>query len=279
MRDIRDFYGEAGAEELDCIPRQSGGKYLPRALLEARAVKVPILRWGVEDSFVDLADDKRWAECDAWLRENVEPILSLLPSGLRTSLGEDFGRSGDLTVLWPLITGGDLVRRTPFVIELRNVPFRQQEQVVFWLIDRMPRFSGAAFDARGNGQYLAEVSRQRYGSECIAEVMLTEGWYREHMPPAKAALEDGTLELPADAEILDDFRTIEVVKGVPRVVEKTRGATGQRHGDAAVACVLSYFASRTLDAGPIRFRADGQRVSSGAYFGDPDLARRALTGW
>lgn len=31
---------------------------------------------------------------------------------------------------------------------------------------------------------------QRYGASRIQQVMLSEGWYREHMPPVKAALED-----------------------------------------------------------------------------------------
>ena len=63
-------------------------------------------------------------------------------------------------------------RRTPFVVELRNIPFRQQEQILFYIADRLPRFLGGAMDARGNGQYLAETARQRYGAR-IAQVMLS----------------------------------------------------------------------------------------------------------
>lgn len=89
--------------------------------------------------------------------------------------GEDFGRTGDLTVHVPLIQAQNLVRRVPFIVELRNVPFRQQEQIAFYLLDRLPRFTGGAFDARGNGQYLAEVAMQRYGASRIQQVMLSEG--------------------------------------------------------------------------------------------------------
>ncbi|MFW8236595.1 hypothetical protein ACOID8_34120, partial [Klebsiella pneumoniae] len=92
-----------------------------------------------------------------------------------------------------------------------------------------PRFTGGAFDARGNGQYLAEVAMQRYGASRIQQVMLSEGWYREHMPPVKAALEDGTLDgLPRDADILADLRAVQVIKGVPRIPE-TR-TTGEDKG-------------------------------------------------
>jgi phage FluMu gp28-like protein len=37
-KEIRDLYGDAATEELDCIPKNSGGRYLGRAMLEARAV-------------------------------------------------------------------------------------------------------------------------------------------------------------------------------------------------------------------------------------------------
>lgn len=71
------------------------------------------------------------------------------------------------------------------------MPFRQQEQITRYLMDGLPGLLGAAFDARGNGAYLAEYAMQRYGSGRVQQVMPTEGWYREHMPPVKAALEDG----------------------------------------------------------------------------------------
>lgn len=83
-------------------------------------------------------------------------------------------------------------------------------------MDGLPGLLGAAFDARGNGAYLAEYAMQRYGSGRVQQVMPTEGWYREHMPPVKAALEDGNLvDLPKDEDTLDDLRAVQVVNGVP----------------------------------------------------------------
>mgnify|MGYP001254124450 CR=1 FL=1 len=171
--------------------------------------------------------------------------MNQLPADAISFNGEDFGRSGDLTVHVPLIQTQNLVRRVPFVVELRNVPFRQQEQIAFYLIDRLPRFTGGAFDARGNGQFLAEVAMQRYGASRIQQVMLSEGWYRDNMPPFKAAFEDGGIVLPKDREILGDIRALKMVRGVIRLVERNTGDNaGQRHGDAAMAGALAYAASR-----------------------------------
>ena len=156
-----------------------------------------------------------------WCERNLEPALAALDN-LMSCFGEDFGRNGDLTVIWPLQIEPDLMRRTPFVVELRNMPFRQQEQVLFYIVDRLPRFIGGAMDARGNGQYLAETARQRYGAR-IEQVMLSAQWYRENMPRYKAAFEDGTIELPRDADILADHRAIVIEHGVAHI-SATRGA-------------------------------------------------------
>ncbi len=269
MAGVYSFYGDGASEELDCIPANSGGTWLSRALIESRmSADVPVLHWACKAGFEVLPDHVRAADCNDWLTAQLAPLLSALPQDVLSFDGEDFARSGDLSVHVPLLQHQNLVRRVPFTLELRNVPFRQQEQVAFYLLDRLPRFSGAAFDARGNGQYLAEVAMQRYGTSRIRQVMLSEGWYRDHMPPAKAALEDGTLlDLPKDADVLADLRAVQMVGGVPRIPESrsTGGKgddAGKRHGDTAVALALAYYASREVVSGPVRARTRKRRPVS-----------------
>lgn len=259
------FYGDGAAEELDCIPSNGTGAWLSRALIESRmSADTPVLRWECKAGFELLSDAIRTADARDWLEAQMLPHLERLPGDAISFDGEDFGRSGDLSVHVPLIQHQNLVRRVPFTVELRNVPFRQQEQVAFYLLDRLPRFTGGAFDARGNGQYLAEVAMQRYGATRIQQVMLSEAWYREHMPPVKAALEDGNLtDLPKDADTLADLRAVQVVRGVPRIPDtrSTGEDKGKRHGDAAVAVALAYYASRELNAGPVRVASRPRRHS------------------
>ncbi|KZS00991.1 Uncharacterized protein APZ42_002492 [Daphnia magna] len=126
---------------------------------------------------------------------------------------------------------------------------------------------GGAFDSRGNGQFLAEYAMQKYGASRIQQVMLTEAWYREHMPPVKAALEDGDLDgLPKDADVLADLRLVQVIKGVPRVpdVRTTGEDKGKRHGDVAVAVALAFFASREINKGPVTAKSRPRRSALGA---------------
>ena len=135
------------------------------------------------------------------------------------------------------------------------MPFAQQEQIMQHLLAKLPNLRGAALDARGNGQSLAEAMRDAFGAEVVEAVMLSENWYRTHTAPFKAALEDGTLDaIPKDEDILTDLRAFELVRGVPRIPDvRTKGQDGKkRHGDAAIAFVLAHYASRELNAGPVR---------------------------
>ncbi|MGD0117614.1 MAG: hypothetical protein ABSD30_06095 [Candidatus Binatus sp.] len=250
---IVDYYADNVAEELFCVPRASSGAYLSSVLIEARMkAGIPILRWEMPADFSSRPEAERYAETQAWCEDNIGPALVALNPALASFFGEDFGRSGDLTVIWPLQIGQDLMRRTPFVVELRNIPFRNQEQVLFYIVDRLPRFTTGAMDARGNGQYLAETAAQRYGSR-VVQVMLSEAWYRENMPRYKAAFEDGTIEIPKDADVLGDHRAIVLEQGVAKISERRSGSDGKgRHGDSAMAAALAFFASR-VDAGKIMY--------------------------
>jgi phage FluMu gp28-like protein len=250
---IVDYYGDNVGEELFCIPRASSGAYLSSVLIEARMkAGIPILRWEMPAEFSGRPEAQRYSETQAWCEDNIAPAFEHLDPSLASFFGEDFGRSGDLTVIWPLQITQNLTRRTPFVVELRNIPFRNQEQVLFYIADHLPRFTAGAMDARGNGQYLAETAAQRYGGR-IVQVMLSESWYRENMPRYKAAFEDGTIEIPKDADVLADHRAIVLEGGVAKISDRRMGTDGKgRHGDSAMAAALAFFASRT-DAGKIAY--------------------------
>ncbi len=244
-RELVEFYGDNASEELYCIPRALTGAFLSSVLVEARMVaEIPVIRWERPAEFSESPEEVRRAETEAFLEEQLAPVLDALDPELATCFGEDFGRLGDLTVIWPLQIARDLKRRTPFTVELRNIPFRQQEQILFYIADRMPRFLGAAMDARGNGQYLAETARQRYGAR-IAQVMLSVEWYREQMPRFKAAFEDAVITIPRDADILLDLRGIVVENGIAHIGDRRlRGSDNKsRHADSAIAAALAYFAS------------------------------------
>jgi len=252
MADVYAFYGDAAEEELDVVPSQGSGTYLTRAIIE-RCMRqdIPVLSWECKTEFALLPDHIRQAEAKEWCDENLQPLLALCNPEHAHYFGEDFARSGDLTIFFPLAEQRKLTYRAPFVLELRNVPFKEQELILYYILDRLPRFTHGCFDARGNGQYLAERAMQKYGIQRITQVMLSEAWYREEMPRFKSFFEDGTIEVPADAGHMDDYRAIKMIRGVAKLPDiRTTDKTGKkRHGDAAIGCAMAIAATRN-DTGP-----------------------------
>ncbi|MBL7232066.1 hypothetical protein [Komagataeibacter oboediens] len=245
-QEIIDAYGDAADEELFCIPSPSTGSAIPLALIEAREVRgTPVVRWAQKTEFTLLDEHVRKSEALRFCETELLPLLEALDPKVAHALGQDFARNGDLSVIWPLAIERSLLRRTPFIVELHNIPFDQQRQILWYIIDRLPCFRAGKLDARGNGQWLAEVTVQKYGSR-IEAVMLSEAWYRDNMPPFKAAFEDGNITVPADSGVQDDIRSLKIVRGVIRVPEQrvTQKGGAKRHGDAAIAGALAYAASR-----------------------------------
>lgn len=239
-------YGDDADEELFCIPSNGSGKYLPLAWIEkCQIADAEVVRWQCDDKFVHLDEHIRFQMCDEFCREELLPLLEALPDDLPHVAGEDFARSGDLTVIWPLSILATLVLRTPFTVELRNVPFEQQKQILWYIFDRLPNFRAAKLDAGGNGEWLGEVSVQRYGTR-VEAVKISTGWYEETMPRLKAAFEDTTVLIPKDRETQDDLRALRNVKGVGRVpdLRATDANKKKRHGDAAIALGMAIAASR-----------------------------------
>lgn len=275
--EILAFYGEDAEEELYCIPKQSGGAYLPGVLLDASQIAgIPIARWQMPDSFTLQSEATRIAEARAWCESEIKPHLSRCDPSRQSYLGMDIARSGDLTVKWPSQRMQNMRLVPPFLVELRNIPFDIQRFILFYVIDGLPRFTSGVIDATGIGAQLAEETRQRYGERIVAQ-KLTEQFYIENMPMWKRAFEDQAIGMPRDDDVYKDHRAVKLIRGVPKVprddARRAKGEDGkggkkqQRHGDSAIANFLNYCASR-IEVAPMEFQATGARDGSyGDYAG------------
>lgn len=260
-------------EELECIPRRGTGAYFSRLLLEKCAEPgMPVLSYSKPAIFV--TDPDRLAVTQKWIDDVLAPAVRALPMNRRSVFGQDFGRSGDLSIIvvgQPEGTGR--AWRTPLRIELRNIPFDCQKWIVSWLIDNLPLFHHAKFDARGNGQSHAEAALQKVGASKVDCVMATPKWYDEWFPKYHQAFEDGEIVTFNDEDWIADHRNVVLVGGCPRVNDaRTKGSDGgDRHGDAAIAGVMMWAAARE-EAQP----AAGETVEATAADLIPDsmLGRR-----
>ncbi|GAB2933561.1 hypothetical protein [Rheinheimera gaetbuli] len=248
---------EDALEEYFCVPKAGSGVYLKRVLIERAMVadkSIPVVRFTSPKDFELLPEYARKRQVDEWCNDVLKPLLVGLNPQHRHVFGEDFARKGDLSVFVPLEIKPDLSKRTPFVLELVNATYDAQRQILFYLLSGLPRFTAAAFDATGNGGYLAEAAQLRYGSQMVDTVMLSAAWYREWMPKLKAEFDDGNIEIPRHMDILDDLTKIQIRNGIPQIEKGSgKGSDGQqRHGDFAVALAMAIRAS-WMDGSEISF--------------------------
>jgi len=286
--DLRATYGEAAEEELDVIPARGSGTYLARATIErAMRPELPVIRMRCPDGFEREADAYRTDWVREFLEEHIKPLLDGFDRTRRSFFGQDFARSGDVS---PIAFGQhDLALRKicRFILEMRNVPFREQEFILNWIIERLPLFAGGKMDARGNGSALAEATQQKWGFERVEAVMASDKTYLAFMPKLRAGIEDETFLIPKDEGTLEDFRMIKQVRGVPKipdrsVISKADGSKGKRHGDNAIAC-MHLVAAMDEDIGPIDFHTTGPREAPAGDFvtttrGFGTIARRSEFG-
>lgn len=230
---------EGADTEFLCIPRRSGGQYIPRAIVEpCTTTDYPVLRYEADDGFLQRDETTRDRVIDRWCTDSLGPLLEKLPARRAHYLGEDFGRSSDMTTFAIGYEGQDLTLQVPLLVELANVPYESQRRVAFYVMDRLPSLRRAAFDATGNGGYLAEQARLRWGETIVDEVKITRPWYADTLPKLRARFQDRAIQIPRDIDVIDDLAQFRVVDGIPLLPKqrtRAKGHKGKRHGDAGVA--------------------------------------------
>lgn len=244
-------YGDAADEELLCIPANAdNGSWLSGPLIEARQTPTNhLLRWHPPTpEFVLQPDRTRANEIRAWHLDHITPIIRAQPPHNPWTIGVDFARKSDLSAITLLQRAPDLTRHA-HIIELRDMPFTEQERLLDLIIQDLHGHggcAGVAIDAGGNGEYLAERATQKHQATAIK---FTDAWYRENMPPLKRALEDNALTLPKTAGVFDDFRAARLIRGTPRLpdLRQKDADGGKRHGDTLISTALALYQSRRSD--------------------------------
>jgi hypothetical protein len=93
--------------------------------------QVPVVRLELEpDHHLRLNEAERKSFIKNWIDSSVRPLLGCLPGDRLTTTGVDFARTGgDLTVMALLTERQDLVKRCPWLVELRCVPYDEQWEI------------------------------------------------------------------------------------------------------------------------------------------------------
>lgn len=120
-------------------------------------------------------------------------------------MGVDIGRTTDLTVIHVVEKSG-LWRLTRRIIELKNMPFTQQEAVIYALLE-LPQIRRACFDASGIGRQLAEQAREQFGDK-VELVIFTLTVKEDLAVTVRRTMEDGYFKIPNTPALIADYRGI-----------------------------------------------------------------------
>ena len=275
IADTYGMYGAGAKQELDCVPARSGGAWLAFDQIE-RAEKpgIPVLRLQFDDAFAFKPDHIREAEVREWCEQHLRPQLEQL-GGENMGVGGDVARTSDLSVIWPLVELQDRSWTTPFVVEMRNVPFHEQLFVWRYILNRLRRWR-AKLDEQGLGAHLAERLVQLYGQSRVEGVRARADWWRDEGAPLKSRFEDGRILIPRDADVAADLRQVRVIDGAPAIPVQRNKAKGEdaaaaagkvrRHADSAVALFHASAALRQGGVGEPDAYTDGRTGAPAGFY-------------
>lgn len=142
------------------------------------------------------------ASCESWDATRDTTMEEIDRSLGDLSLGVDIGRKRDMTVMWLLQKVGD-VHWTRRVIELVNVPFSVQREVLYGLLPWVRR---ACVDATGLGMQLAEEAQKRFPH--VEPVTFTAAVKSDLATTLRRAFEDRAVRIPKDDAIREDLHSV-----------------------------------------------------------------------
>lgn len=239
-------------EEYECTPRRSGGVYIRRDLIEECMQGGQVIRLELPPEHIFRTDAEREAFIARWIEANLAEAVRKFERGRVVTLGFDFARSGDgdLSVLAPMQERRDLSKWTPWLLEMRGVPYEEQWRILRWVGEQLcsdrlgTRFGGATIDSSGSGGFVGEKALSFWGETLVEALKLDERWYSTHLPPFRAAFEEHELVIVRDVDVRDDLLMLQKnARGIPKLADVRRRDSRDakpRHGDAAIALVLAF---------------------------------------
>ncbi len=178
------------------------------------------------------------------------------------AVGIDVGRRRDLTVVWIVAVEGDH-RITRGVLEMQNVPFREQYAVIGEVLG-LPAVRRCCIDAGGLGMQLAEAATEDFGSYRVEACTFTPLLKQELAGGLRVAVEGASLRIPVDEAIRNDWHGVERAVSTTGHEQYTAGRAEGSHADRFWAAALALRAAGTragrvemLAAAPLRFARSG----------------------
>ena len=225
-REVRDFYGRDGAEELDVIPSSGSGAWL-----------LP-------------------ADVAAATSEHVGPDAY---GGGYCFIGWDVARKSDLSVMYVLEDqGGTLVEVER--VELRGETFRDQHATFDRLMERY-KVLRAGIDETGMGAPVVEDVQSRHGSTRVTGVGFTAATKLDMATVLRDRFEKGLIVIANDAALRTDLLSIKKVGGSGNIPLLREDGSSDAHADRFWALALAATVAKT-DYQPFAYHSAARGAGS-----------------
>jgi phage FluMu gp28-like protein len=235
---------ESFQQEFMCVPSDDASAFLTFELIDGCKYQ-PGEKW-------ELTLDE--------LRQTPDPLY----------LGGDIARVKDLTVFWMIRAVGG-IRQTVHRVALRNVPFDEQERVLYELLE-LPTLRRACIDNSGLGRQLIERAQKRFGAHKVEPVTFTLAVKEQLAYPLKAGFEDHTVRIPDDPKIIASHRAVRKETTPSGNVRFVAESTDAGHADDFWAHALAIHAAKQPASGAIT----SETIAGIHYEKSPLLARRRV---
>lgn len=187
----------------------------------------------------------------ACVDENLTPAAApgdLAAERRELFVGVDIGRHRDLTVIWVAAKDGELLE-TVGLFELAGTPFREQSALLAEVLS-LRAVRRCCIDAGGLGMQLAEEAVQRFGPHRVEAVTFTPALKSQLAGGLRLAVEAGTLRIPRDPRIQNDWTSVERAVGAGGQFRFAAPRRDGSHADRFWAAALAVFAASDLSGPP-----------------------------
>ncbi|ESQ78445.1 terminase large subunit domain-containing protein [Asticcacaulis sp. YBE204] len=250
IADVRSFYGDNAAEELDCIPSQGSGSWINAADITA---------------------------C-----EHADAAIPTLYQGGLTYVGYDVARRNDGIIIHALEKVGIILWLRERWEEV-NKKFKEQSDALA-AMDKRYRVTAIRIDQTGMGEAVVETQQEKYGATKCQGRLLTGPQRLRLATILRDRFENGTIRIPRDSILRRDLMALKRAGKDGLALVEGKEMHPDRFWALALACEAAEAGEALYDYTPVHnSNADKDTNAFGHGHHDGGMTRHGMSqgggGW
>lgn len=155
--------------------------------------------------------------------------------------GIDLARSGDLTVIWRLVSRNNILYTVDLTC-MRNELYSRQLEIILPLL-RVPALRRVCVDAAGLGGMMSELIEKEFGRARVEKVTPSSKINEELAYAVRRRFEDRTIIIPSSPEIAEDIHSVKKITTSAKNIRYDAKRNENGHADRFWALALAIHAA------------------------------------